>query len=128
MDQSRDPVEVLEKARAEDEKTRFDRTRMTLEESARKLPENADADSIDRAARLSFAEAQENHDVIVEDDDEQILSPSTKLDAMFTFLKINFTSLWGSDPATESQFDAKVYKIKMQLEGIDEEKRTKIDV
>ena len=35
MDQSSDPVEVLEKARAEDEKTRFDRTRMTLEERAR---------------------------------------------------------------------------------------------
>ena len=40
---------------------------------------------------------------------------------MFTFLKINFSSLWGEKPKNEQQFEAKVYKIKMQLEGIDEE-------
>ena len=46
---------------------------------------------------------------------------------MYTFLKINFTSLWGSDPASEHQFDAKIYKIKMQLERIDETGLTKFD-
>lgn len=30
-----------------------------------------------------------------------VATPSSKLDAMYTFLKINFSSLWGEDPATE---------------------------
>ena len=54
MDEDHDPVDVLEKARAEDEKTRFDRTRMTLEERAGSLKKT---DSVDQAARISFAEA-----------------------------------------------------------------------
>ena len=55
MDEDHDPVDVLEKARAEDEKTRFDRTRMTLEERNSSLKKT---DSVDQAARLSFAEAE----------------------------------------------------------------------
>ena len=55
MDEDHDPVDVLEKARAEDEKTRFDRTRMTLEERNGSLKKT---DSVDQAARLSFAEAE----------------------------------------------------------------------
>ena len=58
----------------------------------------------------------------------EVATPASKLDAMFTFLKINFSSLWGEEPADEKQFEAKVYKIKMQLEGIDEHGETKIDV
>ena len=58
----------------------------------------------------------------------QVATPDSKLDAMFTFLKINFSSLWGDEPKNEKQFEAKVYKIKMQLEGIDELGETKIDV
>ena len=40
----------------------------------------------------------------------QVATPASKLDAMFTFLKINFSSLWGDEPKDEKQFEAKVYK------------------
>ena len=73
--------------------------------------------------RRSFAEAQ-----IIEVDEEQLASPASKLDAMFTFLKINFLSMWGTDNLTPQQEEAKIYKIKMQLETIDEDGVTKIDI
>ena len=47
---------------------------------------------------------------------------------MFTFLKINFLSMWGTDNLTPQQEEAKIYKIKMQLETIDEDGVTKIDI
>jgi len=36
-----------------------------------------------------------------EPEEVEMASPSNKLDAMFTFLKINFSSLWGEDPTSE---------------------------
>ena len=134
-------LDDIEKARpkCQDQKTRFDRTRMTLEESKHHQLQN---DVLHTAVRVSFAEAQiidfdeqksvelnEEHQMQVDDVQTiptDILAAS-KLDAMYTFLKINFTSLWGSDPASEHQFEAKIFKIKMQLERIDETGLTKFD-
>jgi len=56
------------------------------------------------------------------------VSPSNKLDAMFTFLKINYQSLWGNKSTTNEQFEAKLIKIKMQLESIDEDGLVKMDI
>ena len=56
------------------------------------------------------------------------MSPASKLDAMFTFLKINFLSMWGTEAKTEKQEEAKINLIKMQLETIDEDGTTKIDI
>ena len=111
-----DPVKVIEKARTQDPKIRHDRTRQTLNDEAKKNSEN-------EAIRLSFSKAQ-----IIEVDDEQIVSPASKLDAMFTFLKINFLSMWGTEAQTEKQEEAKINLIKMQLETIDEDGTTKIDI
>ena len=70
--------------------------------------EDQQKNSENLAVRRSFAEAQ-----IIEVDEEQLASPASKLDAMFTFLKINFLSMWGTDNLTPQQEEAKIYKIKI---------------
>ena len=47
---------------------------------------------------------------------------------MFTFLKINFLTMWGTDAKTEKQEEIKLNHIKMQLETIDEDGTTKINI
>ena len=124
-----DPKRVVEAARAQDMGTRFDRSRMTINEKGELVSSSINNNS---AVRISFADAkllEPPEEVESEGKEEVVANPATKLDEMFTFLKINFTTLWGSDePKDDKAFEARVYKIKMQLEGIDEERQTKIDI
>ena len=126
---SKDPRRVVEDNRAKDSVTRFDRSRMTVNDKDEVVSCSINNNSM---VRVSFSGAKllEPPEEIGTEGKEDVVSKSEKkLDEMYTFLKNNFTILWGSsEPKSAKAFKARVNKIKKHLEGIDEERQTKIDI